>query len=104
MPLLKAHYAPAGSTGAARPEGEARIVGYQRNSVTIEVESERARRARAARHLLSRLGGEVDGERRPMLRANLLFRGVEIRPGGTGSSSNSARCPWKIWLRRPPIS
>ncbi|MGF9763001.1 YfhO family protein [Microvirga sp. 0TCS3.31] len=80
LPLLKARYSPAGS----RPEktkGEARIVNYQRNSVTIEVES--SANGVLVLHDIHYPGWEawVDGERRPILRANLLFRGVEVGPG-----------------------
>ena len=48
--------------------------------MTLEVETDR-QRARAARHLLSGWEAHVDGERRPILRANLLFRGVEMSAG-----------------------
>ncbi|MBB4039983.1 hypothetical protein GGR34_001630 [Microvirga flocculans] len=80
LPLLKGHYAPAG----AAPEtakGSARIVSYQRNSVTLEVES--GENAILVLHDIHYPGWEawVDGERRPILRANLLFRSVEIGPG-----------------------
>ncbi|HEV2564793.1 MAG TPA: YfhO family protein, partial [Microvirga sp.] len=80
MPQLKASYTPA---GAARSEakGEARIVSYQRNSVTLEVETNE--NGILVLHDIHYPGWEawVDGERRPVLRANLLFRGVEIGPG-----------------------
>ncbi|MEE1658140.1 YfhO family protein [Microvirga sp. CF3062] len=80
LPLLKARYSPAGS----KPEpakGEARIVSYQRNSVTIEVDS--SANGVLVLHDIHYPGWEatVDGERRPILRTNLLFRGVEIGPG-----------------------
>jgi hypothetical protein len=80
MPLLKAGYAPA-SPGAAKAKGEARIVSYQRNSVTLEVDS--SENGILVLHDIHYPGWEawVDGERRPVLRANLLFRGVEIGPG-----------------------
>jgi hypothetical protein len=80
MALLKASYAPA---GAARDEakGEARIVSYQRNTVTLDVEN--SENGVLVLHDIHYPGWEawVDGERRPILRANLLFRGVEISPG-----------------------
>ncbi|MBM6580381.1 YfhO family protein [Microvirga sp. BT689] len=78
--LLKAHYTPAGSD-QSKAKGEARIVSYQRNSVTLEVES--SENGILVLHDIHYPGWEawVDGERRPILRANLLFRGVEIGPG-----------------------
>jgi hypothetical protein len=80
MALLKASYAPA---GAARDnaKGEARIVSYQRNTVTLDVEN--SENGVLVLHDIHYPGWEawVDGERRPILRANLLFRGVEIGPG-----------------------
>jgi hypothetical protein len=80
MPLLKGRYAPAG-TGGAAPKSEARIVSYGRNSVAIEVESSEA--GVLVLHDIHYPGWEatVDGERRPILRANLLFRGVEVPAG-----------------------
>jgi hypothetical protein len=80
MPLLKAGYAPASPT-AAKESAEARIVSYKRNAVTLEVDSTRA--GVLVLHDIHYPGWEawVDGVRRPILRANLLFRGVEIPPG-----------------------
>jgi hypothetical protein len=80
LPLLKARYSPAGSK-PEQAKGEARIVSYQRNSVTIEVESSAS--GVLVLHDIHYPGWEawVDGERRPILRANLLFRGVEVGPG-----------------------
>jgi hypothetical protein len=80
MPLLKASYAPAGSA-REKAKGEARIVSYQRNSVTLDVEN--SENGILVLHDIHYPGWEawVDGERRPILRANLLFRGVEIGPG-----------------------
>jgi hypothetical protein len=80
MSLLKARYAPAGA-GIAAATSEARIVSYGRNSVVIEVESSQA--GVLVLHDIHYPGWEatVDGERRPILRANLLFRGVEVPAG-----------------------
>jgi len=80
LPLLKARYAPAAS-GPTEAKGEARIVSYQRNSVTLDVES--SENGVLVLHDIHYPGWEawVDGERRPILRANILFRGVEIAPG-----------------------
>ena len=82
MGLLKRDYRAA--TGDASPPANrsaARIVSYQRNAVTIEVETERP--GVLVLHDIFYPGWEVtvNGERRPMLRANLLFRGVEVEPG-----------------------
>ncbi|QRM31155.1 YfhO family protein [Microvirga sp. VF16] len=80
MSLLRASYAPAGSV-RDKAKGEARIVSYQRNSVTLDVEN--SENGVLVLHDIHYPGWEawVDGERRPILRANLLFRGVEIGPG-----------------------
>jgi hypothetical protein len=80
LPLLKASYTPA-APGSAKAKGEARIVSYQRNSVTLEVES--SQNGILVLHDIHYPGWEawVDGERRPILRTNLLFRGVEVPAG-----------------------
>jgi Bacterial membrane protein YfhO len=80
MALLKASYGPAGSA-RDKAKGEARIVSYQRNSIALEVENRE--NGVLVLHDIHYPGWEawVDGERRPILRANLLFRGVEIGPG-----------------------
>jgi hypothetical protein len=80
MPLLKADYAPI-RPGAAKPDSKVKIVSYRRNSVTLEVES--AEHGVLVLHDIYYPGWEasVDGERRPVLRANLLFRGVEVPAG-----------------------
>ena len=80
MSLLEASYTPAGSA-RDKAKGEARIVSYQRNSVTLEVEN--SENGVLVLHDIHYPGWEawVDGERRPILRTNLLFRGVEIGPG-----------------------
>lgn len=80
MPLLKAAYAPV-RPGGVKPESKVRIVSYKRNSVTLEVES--SEHGVLVLHDIYYPGWEasVDGERRPVLRANLLFRGVEVPAG-----------------------
>ncbi|QRM35323.1 YfhO family protein (plasmid) [Microvirga sp. VF16] len=80
MHLLKASYAPA-SSARDKAKGEARIVSYQRNSVAIDVESDKP--GVLVLHDIFYPGWEVwvDGERQPVLRANLLFRGVEVAAG-----------------------
>ncbi|WP_246215615.1 YfhO family protein [Microvirga makkahensis] len=80
MPLLKASYASL-RPGAGKPAGKVRIVSYRRNSVTLEVES--AEQGVLVLHDIYYPGWEarVDGVRRPVLRANLLFRAVEVPAG-----------------------
>lgn len=80
MPLLKAHYAPVRPT-ADKAESTVKIVSYRRNSVTLEVEA--SEHGVLVLHDIYYPGWEasVDGERRPVLRANLLFRGVEVPAG-----------------------
>ncbi|WP_091139079.1 YfhO family protein [Microvirga guangxiensis] len=80
MPLLNAHYAPVRPAGT-KPDSKVKIVSYKRNSVTLEVES--AEHGVLVLHDIYYPGWEasVDGERRPVLRANLLFRGVEVPAG-----------------------
>lgn len=82
MPLLKARYSPPQARSAmAVVRSEARIVKYQRNSVVIEVDADEA--GILVLHDIHYPGWEalVDGARRPVLRANLLFRGVEVPAG-----------------------
>jgi len=80
-PLLKASYAGTPGRAATNSKSEARIVSYQRNSVIIDVNSAEA--GVLVLHDIHYPGWEasVDGERRPVLRANLLFRGVEVPAG-----------------------
>jgi hypothetical protein len=79
--LLRNGLIGASDGGAAAPAGKARIVSYQRNSVEIEVETDRA--GVLVLHDLYYPGWQVsvNGERRPVLRTNLLFRGVEVSAG-----------------------
>jgi hypothetical protein len=63
------------------PQGSARIVSYGRNEVSLDLDTDR--NSVLVLHDIYYPGWEayVDGERRPILRANLLFRGVEVAPG-----------------------
>ena len=72
---------PMSDAGPAPTKSEARIADYQRNSVTIDVETDHA--GILVLHDIYYPGWEVtvDGEEKPVLRANLLFRGVEVGPG-----------------------
>jgi hypothetical protein len=82
MPLLTgALGTTASDTGPTGPTGTARIVAYNRNSVSIEVQAERP--GILVLHDIYYPGWEVtvDGETKPLLRANLLFRGVEVPQG-----------------------
>ncbi|MBK9081883.1 MAG: YfhO family protein [Rhizobiales bacterium] len=69
---------PAADAG---PAGEVRIVGYANDRVSIEVNAERA--GLLVLHDLYYPGwtAEVDGAATPVVRANLLFRGVEVGAG-----------------------
>ena len=61
--------------------GSVAITNYGRNDVDLTVETDR--NAVVVLHDIHYPGWEayVDGERRPILRTNLLFRGVEVGPG-----------------------
>jgi hypothetical protein len=63
------------------PQGSAKILSYGLNDVSLAVETDR--NSILVLHDIHYPGWEayVDGERRPILRANLLFRGVEVPPG-----------------------
>ncbi|WP_407528277.1 hypothetical protein [Methylobacterium oryzisoli] len=77
LPKIKGSY--AGTQGPAR--GTATILAYRRNVVTVEVDTDRD--GVLVLHDLYYPGWEarVDGVRRPILRTNLLFRGVEVPAG-----------------------
>ncbi|HEX2555915.1 MAG TPA: YfhO family protein [Microvirga sp.] len=82
MPLLAGSYGAAASdVGPLPARASARIVAYSVNDVVVEVESDKA--GVLVLHDLYYPGWEVrvDGEARPLLRANLLFRGVEVPAG-----------------------
>jgi hypothetical protein len=81
LPLLKARYTPAAPGIAGTAKSEARIVTYTRNSVVIDVQAGEA--GILVLHDIFYPGWEalIDGERQPVLRANLLFRGVEVPAG-----------------------
>jgi hypothetical protein len=81
LPLLKARYTPAAPGVAGTAKGEARIVTYTRNSVVVDVQAGEA--GILVLHDIFYPGWEalIDGERQPVLRANLLFRGVEVPAG-----------------------
>jgi hypothetical protein len=80
IPLLKARYAPI-RPGESKVESKVKIVSYRRNSVSLEVEA--SEHGVLVLHDIYYPGWEasVDGERHPVLRANLLFRGVEVPAG-----------------------
>ncbi|KAA2235165.1 YfhO family protein [Salinarimonas soli] len=65
----------------APSNGSVRIERYGRNAVRLHVQTDRT--AVLVLHDLDYPGWEawVDGERRPILRTNLLFRGVEVSAG-----------------------
>lgn len=69
---------------ATKPDpaiGSVTITGYKRNEVALMVETDR--NSVVVLHDIFYPGWEVyvNGERRPVLRTNLLFRGVEVPPG-----------------------
>ncbi|WP_204217265.1 hypothetical protein [Microvirga pudoricolor] len=78
MKALGGTYAEAPVEKAA---SKARIVKFERNALTIEVETDQP--GVLVLHDIFYPGWEatVDGVRRPILRANLLFRGVEVGKG-----------------------
>jgi hypothetical protein len=81
-PALERDYAAPLGDGAAPPNrSSAQITAYQRNRVSIDVETERP--GVLVLHDIFYPGWEVtvDGQPRPVLQANLLFRGVEVEAG-----------------------
>jgi Bacterial membrane protein YfhO len=82
LDVLKGDYGLRDDATAADPAvGSVRITGYRRNEVVLTVETDR--NSVVVLHDIFYPGWEayVDGKRQPILRANLLFRGVEVGPG-----------------------
>ncbi|MFE1602534.1 hypothetical protein [Methylobacterium sp. ID0610] len=82
LPKVKGAYGQADPAAPVTPaEGSAQILAYRRTLVTVEVDTDRD--AVLVLHDLFYPGWEarVDGVRRPILRTNLLFRGVEVPKG-----------------------
>ncbi|GEO16250.1 hypothetical protein [Microvirga aerophila] len=82
MRLLKGRYASSQMGNSPdTAKGKASIVSYGRNSVVIDVDS--TEMGVLVLHDIFYPGWEVsvDGERKPVLRTNLLFRGVEVPAG-----------------------
>jgi hypothetical protein len=82
VPLLKGDYAIKDTTTDPDPARViAQIHGYRRNAVIASVETDR--RGILVLHDLSYAGWAVyvNGEQKPLLRTNLLFRGVELEAG-----------------------
>ncbi|RVU21841.1 YfhO family protein [Methylobacterium oryzihabitans] len=82
LPKLKGDYGVTNPGAAIAPaRASATILAYRRNVVTLEVESDRD--GVLVLHDLYYPGWEarVDGVKRPILRTNLLFRGVEVPAG-----------------------
>ncbi|ACL61946.1 YfhO family protein [Methylobacterium nodulans] len=82
LPKVKGAYGQADPAAPVTPAaGSASILSYRRTLVTVEVDTDRD--AVLVLHDLYYPGWEarVDGARRPILRTNLLFRGVEVPKG-----------------------
>ncbi|HEX8664047.1 MAG TPA: YfhO family protein [Beijerinckiaceae bacterium] len=82
LDAIKGDYGLRDGTVQADPaNGSVKITAYGRNEVTLSVETDR--NSVVVLHDIFYPGWEatVDGERRPILRTNLLFRGVEVGPG-----------------------
>jgi hypothetical protein len=79
---LKGDYGQKGDASKIEPpDGTVIIRGYRRNAVVLTVETKKP--AVLVLHDIYYPGWEVlvDGEKRDLLRVNLLFRGVELPPG-----------------------
>src|SRR4051794_1255620 len=79
---IKGDFGLGDAAAASEPaNGSVQITDYGRNQVTLAVETDRD--SVVVLHDIYYPGWEarVDGERRPILRTNLLFRGVEVGPG-----------------------
>lgn len=72
---------PRASYAGALPAGDARIAAWQSTRIEIDVDSERG--GVLALHETWYPGwiAEIDGQRVPLLRADVLFRGVEVPAG-----------------------
>jgi len=84
VPEIKGDFGQHGGAEAGTLEpvhSSARVTRYERNGVALDVETDHA--GLLVLHDIYYPGWEatVDGEPRPILRANLLFRGVEVGPG-----------------------
>jgi hypothetical protein len=82
LPLIKSNYgATYGADAAPAADAHVTIAAYHNESVWIEVDTDRA--GVVVLHDLYYPGWEVlvDGNTQPILRANLLFRGVEVPAG-----------------------
>ncbi|WP_018263487.1 YfhO family protein [Methylobacterium sp. WSM2598] len=82
LPKVKGSYGQADPAAQVTPAaGGAQILAYRRTLVTVEVDTDRD--AVLVLHDLYYPGWQarVDGVRRPILRTNLLFRGVEVPKG-----------------------
>lgn len=82
LPLVKGVAASAQTAAEAEPaQGSVSIRYYRRNAVTLDVDTDRP--SVVVLHDLYYPGWEayVDGKIRPILRTNLLFRGVEVPAG-----------------------
>jgi hypothetical protein len=82
LPLIKSNYgATYGADAAPGADAHVTIAAYHNESVWIEVDTDRA--GVVVLHDLYYPGWEVsvDGKIQPILRANLLFRGVEVPAG-----------------------
>ena len=96
---------PAASYAGAVSAGSARIAAWRPARIEIDVDSAARRRAGAARDLVSGLGRRDRRQAVPILRADVLFRGVEVPAGRHAWCSASRRSHSPIcrarWRRRP---